>query len=249
MKRIDPLFVDLYAGDGRNADAVRTLARAGAPWHGFWPKATEGLYYHGSPWLKSVWSVANGADDEQIAARLGVDWFTTLYHYFIVHQDPVRQAELFLRELERVGGMSRGYIGSVIDIEEANQRADVTTQQIIDGVSTFAERVRAATGKAVIRYSGWWLAGKKPMHRMGCDLAWIAAYTARFPATHLTNVGFDFGSFLGWQYCGDGEEFLADYPGVSPGTGPEDISAIVIDGGGDAALERLRGMAARGRCP
>ena len=58
---------------------------------------------------------------------------------------------------------------------------------------------------------------------------------------HLyTSMGWDMASMFAWQYAGDGVAYLDGYPRLSP-CGPEDISALMIAGGGDAALEHLRG--------
>ena len=236
---VDPLFVDLFSGDGRGPDDIRKLARAGAPWHGLMVKATEGLYYHGDPWLAKVWPVAHGVDDPRIDERLGVDWWVTAYHYFIAHQDPVAQAHSFLAEIAKVGGWTRGTIYPCVDVEEGNQIGGMTGTRVVDGVSKWVEVVKAETGRDVVLYGGHWLRELGIRDRMGCVGLWLAAYTAHLQPHLYTSAGWDLETLFAWQYNGDGESYLAGYPHTTP-LGPEDISALTIAGGGDAALEHLR---------
>lgn len=269
-KRIYPLIVDAFAYDYRDVDDFDRLLAAGAPWHGFMPKASDGLLVdeHARAWFKKMWRAMFRLDapegwwgrffrgivnpgaharEELLRARLGVNFFGTSYHYWRKAWDSVAQAHHHLLEVGGPGAYHLpGAIWHVVDVEEGNNR-DASPQEVIDGVSAYVETHKAETGKGVIVYFGWWLrelfksAGVK--NTFGADGCIVAAYTPRLDHKTYLDVGFDAKSFKGWQYCGDGDEWVDGYPGdknVDPSPmGPEDITAWCAD---DGSLDSLRAM-------
>jgi hypothetical protein len=106
-------------------------------------------------------------------------------------------------------------------------------------VLDFVRTVKQKTGKEVILYGGSLLADLGITDHLGCSALWIARYTATLPQMVLDRIGWDRRELFGWQYAGDGEAYLADYPHESP-IGKVDISALTIAGGGEAALDWAR---------
>lgn len=242
MPTVDPLIVDLYAGDGRNAGDVHRLACAGAPWHGVMLKATHGAAPAAADWFASTWRAATGADCGFTRARLGVDWFVTAYHYFLAAQDPIAQADAFLAETGRVGGWVRGTIYPVVDVEGGGN-AGASAQQVVDGVSRFVEKASGAIGRPLVLYCGRWLRDLGTQRdKMRCRYIWPAAYTAFLDPGAYRDLGFTLQELFAWQYCGDNRNAqLAGYPHTTP-LGDEDISAVTIAGGGAAALGHMRSI-------
>ncbi len=228
---IDPLIVDAYEGDGRKDWDV--LAAAGAPWSGVILKATQGTYYNGGYWFAGNWPAV---------ARAGANhgrelWQRWAYHYLDIRQDGAEQAQFFVRTVHAAGGlMSTDMV--MVDVERAGQRAGISVGQVIDCVQTFVAEIGRLTGHAVVLYGGSWLADMYISVRMGCRYLAIARYTAMLPEFAYRRIGWDRESLALWQYCGDGESHLANYPNAAPGCGKIDISALVLPGG-LAALQPL----------
>jgi lysozyme len=80
------------------------------------------------------------------ARRVGI--LRGAYQFFRPNQDPVAQADLFLREM---GTLEADDIAPVIDVEATGDR---TPAQITDAIRAWTDRVEAATGRSVIIYTG-----------------------------------------------------------------------------------------------
>lgn len=88
---------------------------------------------------------------------------------------------------------------------------------IVGCVSAFVERVRCAAGRETMLYGGSYLAELGITDRMGAKWLAIARYTPTLPAQVVTRIGWDLGSVVLWQYCGDGTAGLAGYPSEALG--------------------------------
>lgn len=231
---MDPLMVDLYAGDGRTSVDIATLAKAGPPWHGVYLKATQGTTYR-SDWFARNWALAH--------TQQHPDWWVGAYHYLVTHEDPVRQAHFFLREVRKAGGWFQNTLPAWVDVERGGQDGKMTAARVIDCVGKFVECVETESGRGVILYGGEYLRSLGIRETMWCAGMVVAAYTETLPPAYYTQFGFQYGKgpeqLWGWQYCGDGKAELAGYPHTTP-LGPEDITAVTQNGGGDKALAYLR---------
>jgi GH25 family lysozyme M1 (1,4-beta-N-acetylmuramidase) len=229
---IDPLVIDIDADDCDGKPNLYTLVDAGLPWAGVILKGTEGTYYNGGTWLETYWPIAKQA----AGSRYGVDFFRGAYHYIRVDESGVAQADYFLNRMQQVGGWGVGDLIPAIDVESSEQPIGTTKQQVIDTVSTMANRILSVTGRAPLLYGGSYLRSFGITDHMGCQMLWVPSWTATLPSTDYTNLGWTLANTLMWQYCGDGTAALAGYPHTSP-IGPVDISAIIINGGGSPATE------------
>ena len=230
-----PLIADIYAGDIASPNWL-ALVMAGAPWHGAIIKATEGTGYLPN-WFLVNWPVIRNV----ASARYGVDWFRGAYHFLKFNQDGAKQAEFYLRAIERAGGWDLGDFWPIVDVElgsEKNSNQLASAQQIIDCTTAFANKCRSETGRAVMLYGNGAMRDKEIKDRMGCDWLWCPRYTAELPRVIYERAGWTQEQLVLWQYCGDGAGFLKDYPTVTPGLGKEDISALVLSGG----IDRLRSL-------
>lgn len=234
---MDPLAIDLYAGDG-DFDLAKVIA-AGAPWHLVMLKATQGNYYRASGWFGRMWKIARDTE------RYGVDWFRTAYHYLDVRVDAKLQADYFLAEVERAGGWGHGDIYPCVDVERGGQRVEVSAQQVIDVTSTWVDAVRTVTGQRVVLYGGSYLRDLKIVDHMGCSFIWVADYERHLDPHHYADISFSLAELFAWQGVGvngDGTvsgKWDEPYPLTTP-AGRADLSAVTIDGGGAYALEHLR---------
>lgn len=233
---MDPLMVDLYAGDGRTAADIATLAKAGPPWHGLYLKATQGTTYR-SDWFARNWALAH--------TQVHPDWFAGAYHYLVTHEDPVRQAHFFLREVRKAGGWFKNTLPMWVDVERGGQSGTITSAGVADCILRFTECIEVESGRAPILYGGEYIRSIRLGEQgwVGCSGIVVAAYTPTLDPNYYTQFGFEYGKgntqLWGWQYCGDGDAKLAGYPHTTP-LGPEDITAVTMNGGGDAALAYLR---------
>ncbi len=232
---MDQLLVDIYAGDGRFA--IEKLVAAGAPWVGVMGKATQGNYYCDRDWL--AWFMG----ERRKTDRWGVDWFSTLYHYFDAGIEGDVQADFYLKAIDATGGWGAGDMWAVIDVERAGQRAHPSSAQVEDRVSAWVAKVQQATGKPVVLYGGEFVRSLGITSRMGCEYCWVAAYTRTLPPTYYTRMGFDLDHLLAWQGIGkNGDGTVSGswegYPTTTPG-GDADLSALVLGGGGTSAVDRV----------
>jgi hypothetical protein len=226
---IDPILVDLYAGD--ELFAIDRLIATGAPWCGAMLKVSQGTYYAAPAWLDAMWPRARAAGD-----RYGVSWFRIPYIYLDVSQDGAAQAAFALKQIDAAGGLDHGDPLVVIDVERGGQHPNATKAQIVDVGSKCAAMLRTRTGREVVCYGGDYLRSNGvTIDELGCDLGWVADYNANLPATQYESIGCPLERLLAWQYGGkngDGSEAvgLQGYPHTTP-AGNADLSALVIPGG------------------
>jgi GH25 family lysozyme M1 (1,4-beta-N-acetylmuramidase) len=224
----DPLIVDCYEGDfERTKMDFMELAKAGAPWSGVLLKSSQGNYYNGGTWFAAQWRLVQLAG---LQAWRQPNWIRGAYHYYDFAIDPVVQADYFVKNMGRAGGVLERDI-LMVDIERAGQRKTVTGSQVVNQVSEFVERVTKTTARWVMLYAGSWLSELGVTNRMGCRYLITARYTKTLPQTCYTRIGWDLASLAGWQYCGDGVGELPGYPTEAPGCGKVDITALVLPGG------------------
>lgn len=234
---IDPLSVDTYIGDlgGQTAILMPQLIAAGPPWHSWWGKASEGIAYRYDAWLQACVAAAKKTD------RLGKDWWygTYCYDHFA---SPFQQVGDNYLQACQVAGVdwtrSNGALNPVIDVESGDN-AGATAAQVIDHVTNLVEYIGKRTGRQVGVYAGSLMfdLGLKTMFE--ADFFSIARYTATLPQEVETRIGVDPTKVFEWQYDGDGQGYLKGYPTISP-IGPTDISAWIINGGGENALDYVR---------
>ena len=232
-----PLFVDVYAGDLGGKPRWSSLAEMGPPWHGAIVKATEGTGY-APAWFDEQWKTLRAVAGE----RYGADWFRGAYHFLKFDQDGVKQAELYLKTIERGGGWDVGDFWPIVDVElggERNSNRAATAQRIVDCTTAFAETCKRETGRDVCLYGNGAMRDMRIRDRMGCSWLWIPRYTAHLPTFVYERAGWSRDRLFAWQYCGDGVAQLAGYPSQpSSGFGKVDISVLTLPGG----LERLRSL-------
>jgi GH25 family lysozyme M1 (1,4-beta-N-acetylmuramidase) len=235
------LFVDLYSDDldGKpNWPAVF----ADSNFTGAIIKATESVAFDTS-WFTKNWPALKTGPAERYADT----WFRGAYHFLKFNVNGSDQADFYLRTIENAGGFDSGDIIPIVDVElgndgkpDANGRKhkrnsnwDASAQQIIDCTSEWVERVKSQTGQEVMLYGNGAMRDKGIRDRMGCDWLWIARWTSTLPRIIYERIGWDLESIALWQYCGDGEAVLPNFPRSIAGFGKVDISAGLFPTLGD----------------
>lgn len=238
---IAPLLVDAYQGDDVKLDDWTKLALVGPPWCGAILKASEGTT-NKPEWFVEHWQKVKSGG----GPRYGIDWFRGAYHYLRVKSSsPVTQAETYLAQIEAAGGWSDGDLWPILDVERAGNDGASKTR-VRDAMGVWALKILSETGRAPMLYGGSFLRdlGISDARALGFQLLWVPRYTATLPPKTYTALGFDLSSTWAWQYIGDGDGALANYPHRAPigQLGQLDISAVIINGGNDynAAIEWTR---------
>lgn len=252
---IDPLIVDCYAKDFGGKPDIAALVAAGYPWCGISLKATEGTYYTGGEWFQAHWLPARELGLERYGAAVGalkvaqlaigervVPWYRQAYHYFRVDQDPIQQADLFLKTMQLAGGHGPGDLWPMIDVESGSNPPTASAAQIEDGVSRFASKITSALGITPMLYGNIYLWERGVRSHMNCGTLTVARYAKDLPATTYQRIGWDITqppampTMWGWQYCGDPDGgALPGYPTHCPMSAiePADTIAIIVGGGAD----------------
>jgi len=238
MTSLDPLCVDVYAGDGRKD--WRAFCAAGAPWHLAMFKASQGTYY-----APPIFGDERRAFLDAAGARHGVDLFDGAYHYLDLALDGAAQADYFVAAVEQAGGELAGTLWGMVDVERGGQRIRNPSRALVeDRVRAFAARYQQLTGRTPTLYGGELLRSVGVTDRLGCGRSAIALYGPTLPARLVTRTGTDLAHLLLWQYAGTGpqspSQSLPGYPLVAPGCGRVDLSAMVLPGGLDALRAGLR---------
>lgn len=233
---IDPLFVDVYQGDG-NKDWSAFVA-AGPPWTGVVFKATQGNYYR-PPWYGDERRAFLAAAGDKLGATL----FEGAYHYLDFLIDGATQAEYFVRAVELAGGEKTGTLWGMVDVERGGQRVKQFSKPLVeDCTNAFSARYQQLTGRTATLYGGELLREVGVTDRLGCGRSAIALYGATLPRDVVTRTGTDLEHLLLWQYVGtdpqDPARSLAGYPLVAPGCGRVDISVLTLPGG----IDKMRSM-------
>ncbi len=245
MAVIDPLIVDVYAKSP--VMNVKALVAAGPPWCGLILKATEGTSY---PRLQErEWFLKNWLPARILALdRYGKNWFRGAYHYLRIDQNAIAQADAFLNLIDLAGGWGPGDLWPMVDVEGAENPNNASAQQIVDSVSAYTARIRSRTGRSTMGYGNVYLWERGVRATMGCGLLTVARYASDLPPVTYQRIGWKLQNppmmptLWGWQFSGDPEgSFLPGYPTSSPmGPGPADITAMIVAGGGQAALDWTR---------
>lgn len=242
-----PVLADIYELDDKGKPGIAAYVAAGLPFAGIGMKATEGTYYPKTPtWFQTYWPLVKSI----ASARYGHDFFRYAYHYFRIDEDGTKQADLALGLVDSAGGWDFGDLRLVVDVESAEQPAGISAQQVIDGVSTFAARVKARHGRLPILYAGSYIRDLKIKDHMGCAYLITAAYGSVLPISLYLDMGWALTELLGWQYQGtDDWSGPVGYPRQCPlGSGPQDLTAITIANGAtpEQQLEWIRNDIATG---
>ena len=231
------LLIDVYSGDlggSPNWDgAVEAENVVGAI-----IKATESTAFN-TTWFATNWPRIKEAGGD----RYGQTWFRGAYHFLKFNRDGVEQADFYLDAIDAAGGFDTGDIIPVVDVElgnagqpnsqgrvrPRNSNWDASAQQIIDCTSAWAERVRERSGQEVMLYGNGAMRDKSITARMGCDWLWIPRYTATLPRNIYERAGWSLDRVAMWQYCGDGDAALADYPREIANFGKVDLSVVLFE--------------------
>lgn len=225
-----PLIVDYYEKDpAPDLSAVSSDAR----YVGAIIKASEGLYYCGKGWFPDTWASIHDQPGH------GETWFRGCYHFLKFNQDGASQADYYLQTVENGGGWDKGDLWPIVDVElgaDTNSNHNATAAQVIDCTKSFADRVRAATGRQVMLYGNGAMRDLSISDRMGCDWMWCPRYTATLPSYIYERAGWSVDQLVLWQYAGDGTGVLTNYPTATPDGKKIDHSTLVLKGG----VEQLR---------
>lgn len=237
---IDPILVDVYSGDLNGRPRWDILVNSGLPYCGALLKVSEGGWT-GGQWFHDNWQAVRA--EATRAWRYGVNFWRGGYHYLRFGVDAKSQAQLFHSTIEKAGGWDVGDLWPVVDVESANNPG-ATKEKVEDSVGAFVEESKRIHGREVLLYGGSLLAELGITSHMGCKALITARYTPTLPVHVVNRIGWKLDELFGWQFCGvDGkgkpESYLEGYPIVTP-MGAVDLTAIVIDGGGDKALEWIR---------
>ncbi len=235
---IDPLWIDLYAGDGDVA--VENTAEAGRPWIGYGLKVNQGDWYDGGTWFQKMWPRVKEAGGD----RYGQDWFRAGYVYIDYAISAERNANCYLQTIDRAGGVSYGDLGPVLDAERGGQRVQLSATLVEDTTAKVAEILHGATGQPPILYGGELIRSLGITSKMGCPYLWCAEYAAHLDPSIYLKMGYTLAEVLFWQYAGKINATTVDaklvgYPVTTP-AGLADISATIVAGGGEAAVTFLR---------
>lgn len=225
------LFPDRYHGDNQGRNDWSALAKAGVC-SGAILKATEGVSFRsGARWFKENWRPLREAGGE----RYGGTWFRGAYHFLIFHDDPVRQADYFLKTIEDAGGFARGDLLPIVDVELKDAEAPdhmppskkrALAARVVECTTAFTARLKEVLGCGVILYGGGSLRDLAITARMGCDYLWYPHYTAHMG--RIDDIGWSPERVILWQYT-DGAKNVTSYPKQLPGLGPTDMSVYVGD--------------------
>jgi lysozyme len=237
---LDPLIVDCYSGDLNGKPDWSKLVAAGPPWHGAMLKGTEGTYFSGGPWFAENWAAVRAT----AGARYGVDFWRLCYHYLRTNEDGAAQARFLYETVLAAGGFGPGDGPIVVDMERS-ENTGATLEQASKVTTDFIAAIRQLAGRPVALYAGSFAIELGMRGLYGADVLWIPRYAALLDAEY-DELGVDLAHTLGWQYReAGGPCYLQGYPAQSP-IGDVDISALIIGGGGDAALQWLRDHAVAG---
>jgi len=222
----DPLIVDTYYGDGIAPSQWTTLALAGMPWAGAILQACNGTDVSG--WFVDSWDAVKEAG----GPRYGIDWYRGAYAYLRITNDRHArdQGNAFLAGVDAAGGWDEGDLWAAVDVERVGN-ASTSKALVEDCTNVWADTILRGTGRRPILYAGSYFAELGITDHCGCQLLWFPRWEATLPESAYQRIGWTRDRLWGWQYCGDGNAKLANYPHVTP-IGKLDITAVVI---GDAA--------------
>jgi GH25 family lysozyme M1 (1,4-beta-N-acetylmuramidase) len=233
---LDPLFVDLYVGDGRKD--YRAFCAAGYPWTGVIWKASQGARYRYDDYVATERKNFLAAAGD----RYGVDAFDGFYDFLDLAKPGAEQADFFLRAVESVGGEKLGTLWGMVDVERGGQSVkNPSKAQVEDRTREWVERYLQLTGRYPTVYGGELLRSVGVTDRLGAGRSALAVYDDHMVATLVTKTGTDLAHLLLWQYRGTDLQKVgpSGYPMTAPGCGVVDICAMVLPGGLDAMRSGL----------
>ena len=201
-------------------------------------KATESTAFD-TQWFKENWPRVK----EVAGERYGQTWFRGAYHFLKFNRDGAAQADFFLDTIDAAGGFDVGDIIPIVDVElgndglpdqhghvrPRNSNWDASPQQIIDCTTAWAERVKERSSQEVMLYGNGAMRDKSINDRMGCDWLWTPRYTATLPRDIYERAGWSLDRVAMWQYCGDGDAALPEYPREIDNFGKVDISVVLFE--------------------
>lgn len=192
-------------------------------------KATQGTAYRGAEWFELGWRKLGSCT----RYREG-DFVRGAYHYLNFWQDGTRQAEYYLRTIDRAGGWGSYDVLPIVDIEfGADDSANRKTPraEVERNALAFVNKVKKERG-ACILYGGSALGELRIRDRLGCRWLWPAAYTARMSAREAMSIGWRIEDVVMWQFT-DGKTCKAIttrgtvLPRTVPGFGAVDCSVFL----------------------
>jgi GH25 family lysozyme M1 (1,4-beta-N-acetylmuramidase) len=235
MKNLQPLSVDLYAGDG--SKNLAAFCAAGPPWHVVIFKCSQGTYYRPGHYV---------SERAKFLRAAGPDHFEGAYHYLDLGIDGAVQADYAVTS---AGERRPNTLPMMVDVERGGQRIRNPSRALVeDRVRKFSDRYFELSGRRPTLYGGELLRSLGIADRLGCALSAVALYGAHLgaagesTAAFLGRTGTDLEHLLLWQYreAGGTSAVPLGYPTSAPGCGDVDISAVTLPGG-IAALHALCG--------
>lgn len=224
MTQLQSQFVDLAEEDGISAAQILKLQQSGPPWTGVILQSSNGVGTFPA-WFPDAWKVAAGA------STYGKTTFRGAYGYYVVGDDPVKQADVGLDAIDAAGGWAAGDLAFGVDIESGEQPGGVTAAQVEEGLTEFADRVLQRTGRRPILYGGSLIRSLGIKSRMGCAYLWIPEWSesGTLDWNLVTEMGWNIDSTLLWQDVGDGSDTAPKgYPHTTPVGDELDISTMVL---------------------
>jgi hypothetical protein len=229
------LIVDQYSGDSGMNPPWATLV--GLPhYYGAILKAWEGPAFNDGGWFAHNWPAVRQAG----ADRYGSSWFRGAYLFLKFNASGATQADAYLKAVDDAGGWGSGDILPIVDVElggTSNSNRMASKQQVIDCVSACTARLKEKTGRRVMLYGRGAMRDLHINEKMGADVAWNPSYT---PTMHKAGLeGFALDEIVLWQYCGDNQSYLPNYPHQVKGFAKLDIS-VFIKGSAEPTLDDVR---------
>ncbi len=188
-------------------------------------KCTDGIAYGYTSWFLANWKRLSG--------------LRGAYHYLQFGEDPIAQADFYLRIMALAGGFDDRAIMPIVDVEFGGERAAnrrASKQQIIDCASRWSAHVKARTGRRVMLYGRGAMRDLGIVDKMGCDCVWNPSYTAS-PSMHGLEA-WTIDDVVLWQGSGDGVSAWK-LPHELNGLGKIDIS-VYVDGARVPTWKSLR---------
>ena len=225
------LFADASAGTGSNP-----------PWSvlvddprfaGIILKATEGLTYDGGGWFARHWPKVR----DVASSRYGDTWFRGAYHYIRANDDGAKQADFFLRTVEKAGGWDHGDILPLVDFETAHNEG-ITAEHFGDVLRAFVTRVKLVTGRDVIKYSR----GLQRDLGAAGDFGTVGDWNPSYTRTMVTNGIGSVDRVVLWQYAGDGQgdDSVHGLPITIDGFPTNIDFSVYVDGARKPTLDSLK---------
>jgi Glycosyl hydrolases family 25 len=229
------LIVDQYSGDSGMNPPWSTLV--GLPqYYGVILKAWEGTAFNDGGWFAHNWPAVRQAGTD----RYGSSWFRGAYLFLKFNASGPAQADAYLKAVDAAGGWDSGDILPIVDVElggTSNSNHMASKQQVIDCVSACTARLKEQTGRRVMLYGRGAMRDLHISEKMGADVAWNPSYT---PTMHKAGLeGFALDEIVLWQYCGDNQSALPNYPHQVKGFAKLDIS-VFIKGSAEPTLDDVR---------